>query len=128
MNEHTLVSLACIGLLSSLCQWLAWKAKLPAILFLLLSGIVVGPVLGLLRPSELFGDLLYPIVSLSVAVVLFEGSLTLRLDEIRGLGRVVRNLISIGLLVTWVLIALADPLAARLFVGRSRSCSALWWW
>ena len=94
MFDHTLIVLASISLIGVACQWLAWWLKLPAILFLLLAGIVAGPVTGFLRPDALFGDLLFPIISLGVAVVLFEGSLTLKLHEITGLGGVVRNLVA----------------------------------
>jgi len=107
MNNEILISLAGIGVLGIACQWLAWWAKLPAILFLLLSGLVVGPMTGILKPDDLFGELLFPIVSLSVAVILFEGSLTLRMDEIKGSGSVVRNLISVGALITWLVTAAA---------------------
>jgi NhaP-type Na+/H+ or K+/H+ antiporter len=101
MNQSVVVSLAGIGLVAIVCQWLAWRVKLPAILFLLAAGIVAGPVSGWLIPETLFGGLLFPVVSLSVAVILFEGSLTLRLAEIRGLEHVVRRLVTSGLLVTW---------------------------
>ncbi len=74
---------------------------------LLLTGIVAGPLTGFIRPDELFGDLLFPIVSLGVAVILFEGSLTLKLHEIKGLEGVVRNLVTIGALITWAIIAVA---------------------
>lgn len=107
MNNEILISLAGIGVLGIACQWLAWWAKLPAILFLLLSGIIVGPVTGLVKPDELFGDLLFPMVSLSVAIILFEGSLTLRIDEIKGSGSVVRNLISVGAVITWLVTTIA---------------------
>jgi len=93
-----------------LCQWLAWRVKLPAILFLLFAGIVAGPITGLLDSDKLFGDLLFPFISLSVAVILFEGSLTLRYHQIIGLQQVVRNLISIGVLVTWLITAAATRL------------------
>ncbi len=105
MDSHALISLAGIGVLGIACQWLAWVARLPAILFLLLCGIIVGPATGLLKPDELFADLLFPIVSLSVAVILFEGSLTLKLHDIRGLAAVVRNLITVGALITWLITA-----------------------
>ncbi len=107
MEINILITLAGIGLLGIACQWFAWWARLPAILFLLLSGIVIGPGIGLFNPDELFGDLLFPIVSLSVAVILFEGSLTLHIDEIIGLKSVVRNLITIGALITLTITALA---------------------
>ncbi|RME32999.1 MAG: sodium:proton antiporter, partial [Gammaproteobacteria bacterium] len=94
--------LAGIGVLGIACQWLAWWIKQPAILLLLLCGLAVGPGLGLLDPDALFGELLNPIVSLSVAVILFEGSLTLHRQEIREIGKVVRNLVTIGAAVTWL--------------------------
>ena len=107
MEFSALLSLAAIGLLGIACQWLAWWARQPAILLLLLAGIVIGPLTGLLKPDELFGNLLFPIVSLSVAVILFEGSLTLRFEEIRGLTKVVRNLITVGALISWMITAVA---------------------
>jgi len=104
--NQTVAALAAIGLCGIACQWLAWRVQLPAILFLLLAGILAGPQLGWLDPDALFGNLLFPIVSLGVAVILFEGSLTLRLEDIRGLEKVVRRLVSTGLLTTWIVTAL----------------------
>ena len=110
MNEHIMLLLAGIGLIAIVCQWFAWWVKLPAILFLLLAGIVAGPVSGWLDPDLLFGDLLFPFVSLSVAVILFEGGLTLRFHEIQGLQQVVRNLVSTGMIVTWLIVTVATHL------------------
>ncbi|BDH47557.1 sodium/hydrogen exchanger [Salmonella enterica subsp. enterica serovar Choleraesuis] len=112
--------LVIIAISSLAAQWLAWLLRLPAILPLLIFGIALGPLSGVLNPDELFGSLLFPLVSLSVAIILFEGALTLRFDEIRGLGGVVRNLVSIGMLVTfavitigcWAILHLAWPLSA----------------
>lgn len=95
------------------CQWLAWRLKIPAILPLLVTGFLLGPVVGLLHPQELLGDLFFPAVSLAVAVILFEGALTLRWREVRHLASTVRNLITIGAGITW----LGGTLAARLLVG-----------
>lgn len=97
-----LTMLAGIGFLAAIAQWAAWRVRLPAILFLLVFGMLAGPVTGLLDPDELFGDLLFPIISLSVAVILFEGSLTLKFSELREIGSTVRNLVSIGALITWL--------------------------
>lgn len=69
--------------------------------------MIVGPVTGLLKSDDLFAELLSPMVSLSVAVILFEGSLTLKLDEIRGLASVVRILVTVGALITWMITAVA---------------------
>ena len=102
-----LLSLVSVGLLSIACQYLAYKIRLPAILPLLIVGIVVGPVFGVLNADDLFGDLLFPVVSLSVAIILFEGSLTLKFSDIAGHGNMVRNLCSIGVVVTWGVAATA---------------------
>lgn len=101
------LTIAVIGLVAFSCQWLAWRVKLPAILFLLGAGIVLGPLLSVVNPDALFGDLLFPLISLSVAIILFEGSLTLDLQEIKSQKVVVRRLITLGALVTWVLVAAA---------------------
>ncbi len=106
MYEEILITLTGIGLLSIACQWIAWWVKLPAILFLLLAGIVAGPLTGWLQPDRIFADLLFPMVSLAVAVILFEGSLTLKMDEIRGLTTIVRRLVTVGVLVSWFIIGL----------------------
>jgi len=110
MHDHILIALAGIGLIGITSQWLSWWLKLPAILFLLLGGIVAGPVTGWLDPDALFGDLLFPFISLAVAVILFEGSLTLKFEQIKGLQQVVRNLVSVGMLVTWAVTTLATYL------------------
>ncbi|MEP1216746.1 MAG: sodium:proton antiporter [Marinobacter sp.] len=100
MTVSTVFLLACIGVLSLFCQWLAWRVRMPAILFLLAGGIAAGPLFGFLDPEAVFGDLLFPVISLAVAIILFEGSLTLRYEEIRGHGKMVRNLIPVGSVVT----------------------------
>ena len=101
MHAHDIITIAAVLLAGFVCHWISWRTKLPAILFLLITGIVAGPVLGWLNTDALLGELLLPVVSLAVAVILFEGSLTLKLSEIRGHGGVVRNLISFGVLITW---------------------------
>jgi len=101
LHEQLALILAAIGFIGIGCHWLAWRVKLPAIIFLLIAGILAGPVAGLIHPDRLFGELLFPIISLGVAVILFEGGLTLRLHEIRGLGSAVRNLLTLGVLLTW---------------------------
>ncbi len=86
-------------------QWLAWRVKLPAILFLLVAGVLLGPVTGLVEPDQLLGRGLFPFVSLAVALILFEGSLTLRLEELRGIGATVRGLVSYGALAALLMLA-----------------------
>lgn len=93
--------------LGVLCQWLAWRMRLPAILPLLLVGLLLGPILHLLDPDQFLGDLLFPVVSLGVAIILFEGSLTLRISDIRNVKGIIRNLTSVGVLVTWAVMGAA---------------------
>ena len=107
MHESTLVMLSAILLTGMLCQWIAWRVKLPAILFLLLSGILAGPAMNLLHPDQLFGKLLFPFISMAVAIILFEGSLTLKFQDIPGLEKVIRNMITFGAGITWLITTLA---------------------
>lgn len=102
LTDLTLVLVAGIA-----SQWAAWRLRLPAILVLLVVGVVVGPVTGLVRPDELFGDLLMPLVSLSVGLILFEGGLSLKFSEISSTGHAVRNLVTVGAAVTLGLTAVA---------------------
>ncbi|TLM76972.1 cation:proton antiporter [Microbulbifer harenosus] len=113
--------LVLVGIASIACQYLAYKLKLPAILPLLLTGLALGPVAGVLDPDALFGDLLFPVVSLAVAVILFEGALTLKFSDIAGHGSMVRNLCSVGVLVTWMI---ATP-AAHYALGMPLHLAAL---
>ncbi|UCG61885.1 MAG: cation:proton antiporter [Candidatus Zixiibacteriota bacterium] len=114
MSEHLLIGLASIIVLGILAQWLAWRLHLPAILLLLVFGIIAGPVTGILKPDLVFGETLFPLVSVSVAIILFEGGLSLKLSELRKGGAVIRNLVTIGILVTWLLTATAAYLIAGL--------------
>lgn len=77
MTEDVLPALAAILLLGIGIQWLSWRLQLPAILLLLAVGFVAGPVAGILDPDELMGDLLEPLVAVSVALILYEGGLSL---------------------------------------------------
>ncbi|MDF1799496.1 MAG: cation:proton antiporter [Planctomycetota bacterium] len=102
MNEHALLMAGLVLGIGLTAQWLAWRLRLPSILLLLLAGLLVGPVTGFLNPDDVMGDLLFPFVSLAVAVILFEGGLSLRLSELRGSMGVLRLLISVGSAVSVV--------------------------
>lgn len=107
MDEYFLVGISSVIALGISAQWLAWRTKLPAILLLLVFGIIAGPVTGWINPDELLGDILSPFVSISVAIILFEGGLSLRMAEFRKIGGVVIKLMTIGLIITWSLAAIA---------------------
>ena len=114
MSEHLLIGLASIIVLGISASWLAWRIKVPSILILLLTGIIAGPLTGFLDPDQLFGELLFPLVSVSVGIILFQGGLSLRRDELARIGGVVGALVTIGALVTWLLSAAAAHLLLRL--------------
>jgi len=102
-----LFALTLIGALTLVSQWAAWRLGAPSIVFLLAAGILVGPVFGQINADSLLGDLLFPVVSLSVAIILFEGALTLRFHELKETGSTLWRMLSIGVLVTWVVISCA---------------------
>ncbi len=107
MTEELLIGMASVLVLGIVAQWIAWRLKLPSILVLLTFGFLAGPVTGWLHVDALLGDLLFPIVSLSVGIILFEGGLSLKFADIRTTGRVIRNLITVGAGVTWILTSAA---------------------
>jgi NhaP-type Na+/H+ or K+/H+ antiporter len=121
LHEELLISLALVITLSVGAQWIAWRVSLPSILVLLAIGIIAGPITHALDTDELLGELLFPVVSLSVAIILFEGGLSLRLNDLREIGAVVWNLITIGVAITWVV----GAVAARILLDLDWSLSLL---
>lgn len=100
MAHEPLLVLAAIGAVGVVAQWLAWRVGLPSILVLLIVGAVAGRT-GTLDPDELLGPLLFPVVSLSVALILFEGSLSLGRRELKAAGRPAVLLVTLGAAVTF---------------------------
>ncbi|MEM1338746.1 MAG: cation:proton antiporter [Bacteroidota bacterium] len=110
-----MLELAGIIILGIIAQWVAWRLKLPAILPLILIGLLVGPIATLytedgsklIEPiwngkNGLFpGEGLYYFVSLAISIILFEGGLTLKRSEIANVGPVITKLITVGSLVTF---------------------------
>lgn len=112
-----MIELAGIIILGILAQWFAWKFKIPAILPLLLIGLLVGPIAAEFLSEDgskwieptwdgtrgLFaGESLFYFVSLSISIILFEGGLTLRLNEIKNVGNVITRLITLGSIITFI--------------------------
>ncbi|MBE0423628.1 MAG: cation:proton antiporter [Lutibacter sp.] len=110
-----MVELAGIIVLGTTAQWVAWKLKLPAILPLILIGLLVGPISTLITADGskwiqpvwngtvgLFpGERLFNFVSLAISIILFEGGLTLKKEEILNVGPAILKLITLGSLVTF---------------------------
>jgi len=91
----------CLGIVA---QWTAWRIKMPSILLLLLFGFLTGQFY--LRPDAVIQQsLLFPLVSLSVAIILCEGGLSLRLRELREAGQPVIRLCTVGALLSGLLTA-----------------------
>ena len=111
-----MIELGGIIILGILAQWVAWKLKIPAILPLILIGLLVGPIAAEFLSEDgtkwiepiwngdegLFpGESLFYFVSLAISIILFEGGLTLKMSEIKNVGPVITKLISVGSLVTF---------------------------
>ena len=107
-----LVALALIGFAGVAAQWTAWRLRLPSILLLLVVGLALGPGFEIIEPRALFGSALDPMISLAVAVILFEGGLTLKLKELGENAAVITRLLTVGVVVTWGLATAAAHLVA----------------
>ncbi|ROO29182.1 sodium/hydrogen exchanger [Salinisphaera orenii MK-B5] len=107
MEHHLSIILITIVALGVFSQWVAWWLKMPAIVLFLVSGVLAGPVLGVVNPSEDIGEVLSPLVGLAVAVILFEGGLSLRLHEFKEAASGVKRLVSVGAALSWLLYTLA---------------------
>lgn len=106
--ENPSVVVAAVVFLGVAAQLIAQRLRLPSILLLLLFGFAVSPAgFDLFNPAEAMGKALFPLISVAVAVILFEGGLTLKFHELREIRWPLKLLISIGSLVTWVLTTLA---------------------
>lgn len=105
--EHQALIIALIGVLGIGAQWVAWRTGWPAIALMLVAGIFAGPVTGLIDPHHDFGALLEPAISIAVAVILFEGGLSLNFRELHKTEGAVTRLAMIGIPVGWGLGAVA---------------------
>lgn len=119
-----LAYLALVLVLGILAQWLAWRLKLPSILLLLAFGFGLSLTTGA-RIDDYLGeghtDTLLAIVGLFVAIILFEGGLTLKFSELREAGAPVLRLCTLGVLIAFVL----TSIAARVIFGWSWPVAAL---
>jgi NhaP-type Na+/H+ or K+/H+ antiporter len=111
--DSAVFEIASLVALAVAATWLAARLNVPSIVVLLVTGVVMGPVLQVLDPDALAGDVLLPLVSVSVGLILFEGGLSLRFREIASSQRVLWLLVTVGVLVTWAL----GALSASAFLG-----------
>lgn len=100
-------AIALVGALGVGAQWLAWRLQLPGIVLMLLAGVIAGPVLGILDPARDIGPLVAPMVSVAVAIILFEGGLTLNFHQLRDAATGVKRLVFVGAPLGWLTSAMA---------------------
>ncbi|CAN5843568.1 sodium:proton antiporter [soil metagenome] len=94
-------------------QWVAWRLKLPAIVVLIGSGLLLGPVTGVIDlgvPQAELADL----IGLGVAIILFEGGMALRLGEFRRVGHGIGRLTVLAPGLSWLFGSLAAHYVAGL--------------
>lgn len=108
-----------------LAQWVAWRFRLPAIVLLFTIGLLFGPGLGIVHPSETMGWVFRPLVSLLVAIVVFEGGMALDIRQLREAGEGVARLTMLALPINWVLGSLAAHYVAHLEWGTSMLFGAI---
>ncbi|KXU99296.1 sodium:proton antiporter [Gluconobacter potus] len=125
MQYDILIGIASTFGAGMLAQWVAWRFRLPAIVLLFSLGLIFGPGLGILHPSETMGWMFRPLVSLLVALVVFEGGMALDFRQLREAGEGVARLTMLALPINWVLGSLAAHYVAHLEWGTSMLFGAI---
>ena len=106
--------LAAIGFAGIFAQWAAWRIRIPAIALLFAAGFLLGPVTGFLNPAEDLGAVYKPMIALAVAIILFEGGLTLNFHEINETAKGIRRIIFLGGPLVWLFSTLSAHYGAGL--------------
>lgn len=101
--EDMMIGFSLLVLIGALSQLLAWRFDFPAILIMTVAGILVGPIFGWLEPDRILGELYSPLISIAVALILFEGSLSLEFREIDDLRKSIFRLVTVGVFVSFIL-------------------------
>lgn len=126
MKISATLAVSLIIFLGVFSQWLAWKISKPAIVIMSLVGLIVGPFLNIIVPSQVLGDSIYKsIISISVALILFEGSLSLDFKEITDTKMTIKRIVVFGALISWILGSLSAYFLAGLSITTSLVIGAL---
>jgi len=118
-QEFVLISIVIVIALGMFSQWLAWRIQWPSIVIMTIAGLFIGPILGLINPQEGLGGLYSPLISLAVALILFEGSTSLDIRELKGISKSVFRIVTLGALLAWI----GGSLAAHFMAGLSLEVS-----
>lgn len=111
-----IVSILALGIFS---QWFAWRIQWPSIVIMSIVGLLIGPVIGFINPGEALGNLYSPLISLAVAIILFEGSSSLDVREIKDVSKSIFRIITGGAFIAWIL----GSLSAHYIAGLSLEVS-----
>ena len=125
MHEHLTTGLVTLIVLGAGAQLVAYRVRVPSILVLLIVGVLAGPVFGIVVPDELLGEITFPLVSVGAALILFEGGLSARFQDLKAIQAPVWRLIGLGMMVTWVLSGLAAYFLLGLSVGLASLLGAI---
>ena len=126
MHFSTTFFIALIVFLGVISQWFAWKISKPAIVIMSACGLLVGPILNIIVPLDIIGDDMYKsIISLSVAIILFEGSLSLNYAEIRDTRLTIKRIVTIGAFIAWILGSISAYFLAGLSITTSLVIGAI---
>ena len=122
--SQIVAGLALIVGLAVACQVIAAQLRIPAIILLLPVGFAAGALTTVVNPDKIFGAAFSPLVSLAVAIILYDGGLDLVRKDLQGEDHlVVRRLRGLGIPMTW-----AGPASSEGFCSACRrkqpSCSA----
>lgn len=125
------LTIALIAGSGAAAQWLAWRLRWPSIVLMMGAGLLLGPVAALLLgapildPGEAFGSFLRPMIALAVAVILFEGGITLNFRELRDASTPVLRMVFLGFPLGWGFAALCLHYLAGLAWDLSAMIGAL---
>ncbi|WP_303967807.1 sodium:proton antiporter [Sporosarcina ureae] len=103
MEEAALISIVAILALGIFSQWLAWKIQWPSIFIMSIAGLLIGPIMGWVNPEVALDELYSPLISLAVAIILFEGSSNLDFREIKDISKSVFRVVTLGAFLAWIL-------------------------
>lgn len=120
-SSQVFVGLSLILALAVACQVVAARVRVPAIVVLLPVGFAAGALVPSVDPNKLLGAAFEPLVSLAVALILFDGGLDLVLRELAGDIGVVRRLLLLGIPITWG----GGALFAGLLLGMSTQAAVM---
>lgn len=119
MGETVLLSIVIVIALGIFSQWVAWRIQWPSIVIMSIAGLLMGPILGIINPEQALGELYTPLISLAVAIILFEGSASLDIREVKGISKSVFRIVTLGAFLAWI----AGSFAAHFIAGLSLEIS-----